>query len=267
MDNNEQFEKKWAEAEKKNTGEEFSIFVSVGEKPLTQRQFNLFHFFEYIAGQAKEHKCKTAVEVGCGRGTISLYLNKYLGMEVTATDVSDEAIELAQKNFDYHQGVGNIIKADAEKLPFADDTFNLAVSIGLVEHFEDYGRVYTEQYRVLKPGGVMISLNVPRKQSIQILNDIYRYFKKISGSKLKKDYFRNTDKPDDYKKAAGTAGFQNVSTFYVNSFPLFTPASSKTEKILASLYNFIYRLRGLVMPYPFKGSKLLSQAHFLTAKK
>ncbi|MDD4900562.1 MAG: class I SAM-dependent methyltransferase [Patescibacteria group bacterium] len=267
MNNNRQFEQKWAEAKKKKAGEESDVYVPVGRKPATQRQFNLYHFFEYIGRQAEKYGSKNSLEVGCGRGTISLYLNKYLNLRVTATDISDKSVALARENFANHHGLGEIIKADAEKLPFADNSFDLAVSIGLAEHFKDYSRVYAEQYRVLRPGGVMISLNVPKKKSIQIFNDIFRYFKKISGSKLKEDYFRNADKPKDYSKAAEKVGFQKVDTFYVSSFPLFTPVGQKAEKVLADFYNFVYKLRGLVMPYPFKGSKLLAQAHFLTAKK
>ncbi len=113
----------------------------------------------------------------------------------------------------------------------------------------------------------MISLNVPKKQSIQVLNKFYRFLISFSGTQLKKDYYRNSDTPADFQKRAEEAGFSRVETFYVNPLPLFTPVGPKGERLLTYLYRFIYWLRSLVMTYPFKGSKLLAQQHFLIGWK
>ena len=267
MADNRQFDEKWKSAGVSKGPEEPDLFVLQGRIPVTQRQFNLYHYFEYISGVAKSRNCESALELGCGRGTISLYLSKYLGIDVVASDLSQDAVDLAKRNFETHKARGEVRIADAFKLPFADNSFDMTVSIGLVEHFENYADIYKEQWRVLKPGGVVISLNVPGKKSIQMLNAVYRFFVRAVGRKVNEDYFRNDDEPKDFKKATEKAGFADVETFYVNSFPLFTPMSMKVEPFITLIYRFIYVLRGIFMAYPFKGSKLFSQAHFLIGIK
>lgn len=263
------FNKKWEAINKKEIiSDEFSIFVDKGAIPVSQRQFNLFHYFELIKKIIEKDNCKRSLEIGCGRGTMSLYLKKYLNMDVTLVDVEDAAISLAKKNFKYFKVEGNFSVSSAEALPFEKEVYNVCVSIGLAEHFEDYSKVFNEQYRVLKHGGYMISLNIPKKKSIQFLNNIYRKILKISSNKkLKKDYYRNEDSPENYRKIAEKVGFKECEIIDVNSFPLFTPVSQKNEKRLARLYNLIYKFRGLFLSYPFRASRVLSQAHFLIAKK
>jgi len=266
--NQRSFGEKWTNINsQEKLHDETSVFVPLGQKPATQRQFILGHYFEYISQITKEINCQRALEVGCGRGTIALYLNKYLACQVDLLDNSQAAIDLARHNFAKFGGQGQFRVESVEAMTYTDNTFDLTVSIGLTEHFQDYHKVYSEQYRVLKPGGVMICLNVPKKRSIQGLNRFYRWLVKPVPGQRKGDYYRNVDGPADYQRVAQEVGFKRVKTFYVNSFPLFTPMSLATEKKVTNFYRFIYKLRGLYMSYPFRGSKLLSQAHFLIAHK
>jgi len=268
-ESNIQFEQKWRSILKNNSHpDEKTIFVEEGEKPTTQRQFNLLHYFEFIQKKTDGKNYKTALEIGCGRGTIGLYLNKYLGMDVSLLDSSEDAINLAKYNFDLWKGKGNFFMENARKLPFQNESFDVVVSIGLLEHLSDYSTVLSEQFRVLKKGGVMISLNIPKKKSVQFLNDVYRFIVgKYKKRTLQKDYFRNEDMPENYVEKTKASGFSDVKYFYVNPFPLFTPLGKRGEHILTLFYRGIYFLRGLFMKYPFRGSRMFSQAHFLTGKK
>lgn len=266
---NFQFKKKWGNILKKgNYSDEKTLFVPYGKKPVTQRQFNLLHYFEFISRKVSHGGYKTALEVGCGRGTIGLYLNKYLNFDVSLLDSSKEAIDLAKYNFNLYNGHGDFFVGDAQRLPFPDESFDVVVSIGLLEHLEAYKKALSEQYRILKKGGMMISLNIPQKKSIQFLNNIYRKILwKTSKKTLQKDYYRNKDKPENYKKNAEKVGFSDVKVFYVNPFPLFTPVKGNTEQLLTLIYRSVYNIRRIFMKYPFRGSRILSQAHFLTGKK
>jgi len=269
MNQHTEFSTKWSEAavnNTKKTQEEFSIFVEPGAAPATQRQFNLLHYYEFIGDIVKKNNYQKPLEIGCGRGTISLYLRKYLNLDVTLTDVSDKAVALAEKNFSHHHATGTIVKDNAENMQFSEGSFDVITSIGLAEHFEDYTKLFQDQFRVLAPGGTMISLNIPKKRSIQMLNSLYRkLFVKVENQK--KDYYRNEDSMQDYVRTAKEAGFVDVEAIYVNSFPLFTPLGKTAETAITKLYNAIYKLRGLFMKYPFKGSRIFAQAHFLVAKK
>jgi ubiquinone/menaquinone biosynthesis C-methylase UbiE len=45
------------------------------------------------------------------------------------------------------------IRADSQKLPFADDSFDIVTCSHSFHHYPDQARVVAEMYRVLRPGG------------------------------------------------------------------------------------------------------------------
>lgn len=267
QNNNEHFKTQWTEAMTKQKGQEFSLFVTQHETPKTQRQFNLFNYFSYIQKEIEGKGYSSSLELGAGRGTISLYLKKYLGFTVTLNDMSDEAMSLAKANFAHFKEDAHFVVSDARSLPFADHAFDVVTSIGLMEHLDDYAPILKEAYRVLKPGGTMIQINIPQKNSIQVLNVGYRKILKLLGNELRKDFPRNTDTPEMYAMHAREAGFRDVRTINVNPFPLFVPIPMIVDEMLAVLYRGILKIRGLVSREPFTCSYELSQCHFLIGKK
>ena len=109
-----------------------------------------------------------ALEPGCGRGSISCYFSAN-GFETHLLDTSREILDVAKDIFKENGLYANYHCADALTMPFADNTFDVVVHCGLLEHFEDYESAIQEQYRVLKPGGVIIANIVPAKKSVQTL--------------------------------------------------------------------------------------------------
>ncbi|MBU1922017.1 class I SAM-dependent methyltransferase, partial [Patescibacteria group bacterium] len=229
----------------------------------------LYNYYKFIEQLINNKNYKNSLEFGCGRGTTSLYLRIYKNFDVTLSDISPSAIELAKKNFEMYGAKADFLVGDCQAVPLPDNGFDVIVSIGLLEHFENYAAILVEKFRLLKPGGVMISLNIPGKPSVQCLNNVYRKFLRAFGTKkeLKKDYFRNNDKPEDYMRAAKRAGFADCFTLDVNPFPLFTPLPLKIDKILTYLYRAAIKIRSVFMKYPFKTNSLLAQAHFLVGYK
>jgi SAM-dependent methyltransferase len=78
------------------------------------------------------------VDVGCGEGWIEA-----LNPEVVGVDFSAVALERAREN-----GAVHLVQASAEDLPFADGAFDLAVSLGSLEHFADPVAALREMGRV-----------------------------------------------------------------------------------------------------------------------
>ena len=264
---NEHFNHQWVEAISKEKGQEFSLFVPQHENPKTQRQFNLFNYFSYIQKEIEGKGYSSSLELGAGRGTISLYLKKYLGFTVTLNDMSEEAMTLAKANFTHFKEDAQFVVSDARTLPFADNSFDVVTSIGLMEHLDDYAPILKEAYRVLKPGGTMMQINIPQKNSIQLLNVGYRNILKLFGKELRKDFPRNTDTPEMYAMHTREAGFHEVHTINVNPFPLFVPIPMIVDEVLTILYRGILKLRGAIAKEPFTCSYELSQCHFLIGKK
>jgi ubiquinone/menaquinone biosynthesis C-methylase UbiE len=92
------------------------------------------------------------LEIGCGLGTDGAQFAR-AGADYTGIDLTDAAIELAQKRFELFDLPGTFKTDDAERLSFADDTFDLIYSHGVLHHTPDIEAAIREIHRVLRPGG------------------------------------------------------------------------------------------------------------------
>jgi len=92
------------------------------------------------------------LEIGCGLGTDGVRFAK-AGADYTGVDLTDAAIELARKRFELSGLRGELRVSDAENLDFADESFDLVYSHGVLHHTPDIARAVSEIHRVLKPGG------------------------------------------------------------------------------------------------------------------
>lgn len=88
------------------------------------------------------------MDLGCGSG-INSPLLKSLGYEVTGVDISAKQLAVAQKMHRLHE----VVQADAEDLPFADNSFSTIMSCYTHTDFEDWDAVAREVHRTLRPGG------------------------------------------------------------------------------------------------------------------
>ena len=95
------------------------------------------------------------LDVGCGNGTAPIHLAQTLGLAVTGIDVDTEQIEAAAAK---GNGVAAVrfLAADATRLPFADDEFDLVYTNKTTHHIRDWQRALTEMTRVLKPDGYLL---------------------------------------------------------------------------------------------------------------
>ena len=95
---------------------------------------------------------KRVLEIGCGLGTDAINFAR-AGADYTGVDLTERSIELVQSRFDFENLPGNLQTADAENLPFVDNTFDLIYSHGVLHHTPDTQKAINEAHRVLKPGG------------------------------------------------------------------------------------------------------------------
>lgn len=91
------------------------------------------------------------LDFGSGPGENALRFRK-LGYEVHGFDISEVNVAIAQKLFRNYGEVGNFKVANAEKLPYEDETFDLIVGVDILHHV-DIPFALTEIKRVLKTGG------------------------------------------------------------------------------------------------------------------
>jgi SAM-dependent methyltransferase len=92
------------------------------------------------------------LEIGCGLGTDGAQFAK-AGADYTGIDLTEASIELARKRFELSGLKGEFRVGDAENLDFADESFDLVYSHGVLHHTPDIESALREIRRVLKSGG------------------------------------------------------------------------------------------------------------------
>ena len=95
-----------------------------------------------------------AIDVGCGPGALTAALADRLGAgSVSAADPSAPFVEACRARV---PGI-DVAEAPAEALPFADDSFDVALSQLVVNFMDDPKSGVREMARVTRPGGIVAS--------------------------------------------------------------------------------------------------------------
>ena len=95
------------------------------------------------------------LEIGCGPGALAEALHRwYPRAQITAIDRDSNFIAFAQKNI---KDI-NFVEGNATHLPFENESFDVTISNTVQEHIEP-ALFWSEQRRVLKPGGVCLCLS------------------------------------------------------------------------------------------------------------
>jgi SAM-dependent methyltransferase len=92
------------------------------------------------------------LEIGVGMGADYLEWLK-AGALVTGVDLSASSIAQARRRCEHAGYTPNLEVADAENLPFTNNTFDIVYSYGVMHHSADTQQCLDEAWRVLKPGG------------------------------------------------------------------------------------------------------------------
>jgi SAM-dependent methyltransferase len=88
---------------------------------------------------------RTMLDVGCAEGFFMDAVRRRFGAETWGVDISDAAVRRARENYGF-----NVAAADATRLPFADDTFDVVLSTETIEHVLDPEKMVAEMKRVAR---------------------------------------------------------------------------------------------------------------------
>jgi SAM-dependent methyltransferase len=139
------------------------------------------------------------LDAGCGSGRFMVELAQ-LG-NVTGVELSDTSVALARE-----RQLGEIVAGSVLEMPFADDSFDLAVSLDVIEHLEDDLAALRELRRVVAPGGALL-VTVPAYQWLWSGHDeINHHHRRYTRRSL--------------QHAAEQAGWNQTRTTYFNSLLL-----------------------------------------------
>jgi len=107
------------------------------------------------------------LDLGCGRGGVAELIWRDVRL---AAGIDPDTVSLAQ-----HRAVGMpVVRGVGERLPFVGDSFDLIVSIWVLEHLEDPLATFIEVRRVLRPGGHFIFLTPNLRNPLMLMNRIGR---------------------------------------------------------------------------------------------
>ena len=223
------------------------------------------------------------LEVGCGRGSASSFFAQ-AGFDCTLLDYSPSVLSTATTIFANNGHQGSFVCGDANALPFACDNFDIILSIGLLEHFEDIAPPLKEQYRVLKPGGLFLGYVVPERPT-----NIQRYFRwvnrilkllalfgKSKASAPKTPIYRNDLGSERYLPVLDEIKAKDVQAFGVYPLPMishspefpFSLMPRPIEWLLTQVFmGVLWSRRHLYGKNPWMCRESLGQAFLLVCRK
>jgi SAM-dependent methyltransferase len=139
------------------------------------------------------------LDAGCGSGRNMLELARH--GTVTGVELSSTSVALARE-----RGVGEVIEGSVLSMPFDSASFDLAVSLDVIEHLEDDLGALRELRRVVAPGGALL-ITVPAYQWLWSGHDeINHHHRRYTRRSL--------------QHVAERAGWETVRTTYFNSLLL-----------------------------------------------
>jgi SAM-dependent methyltransferase len=139
------------------------------------------------------------LDAGCGSGRNMIELARH--GTVTGVELSDTSVALARG-----RDAGEVIEGSVLDMTFAADSFDLAVSLDVIEHLDDDLAALRELRRVVAPGGALL-VTVPAYQWLWSGHDeINHHHRRYTRRSL--------------QRVAEQAGWEQARTTYFNSLLL-----------------------------------------------
>ena len=187
------------------------------KKPITEYPNKLIN---YLIKRLKIEKNQKILELGCGRGE---FLNEFVnyGLDGYGVDLSDYCKKFFPNLKFKKTDLAN------ERLPFDDNFFDIIYSKSIIEHFYYPEKVFQEAYRVLKPGGIIITLTPEWKYIYKSFYDDFTHrvpFTKIS--------LKDIHEMNNFKQISVESFIQLPILFKKNNLSLFLKFLSFVTRVV-----------------------------------
>lgn len=162
--------------------------IRLFDKNLSNQHYKKF-FTEYFGLTEESYYSKKILDIGCGpRG--SLEWNKNSKISLGLDPLADKYFRLNP-----NLSVMNLVKANAEKIPFKDSEFDIVTSFNSLDHVDEIDKTVFEIKRITKKGGLFLlitdcchksTLTEPQSFGWEIVEKFYPEFEAIEVKKLEK---------------------------------------------------------------------------------
>jgi ubiquinone/menaquinone biosynthesis C-methylase UbiE len=111
----------------------------------------------YISSFARfdEGRGCDVLEIGVGMGADHLEWAKSSPRRLAGVDLTPRAVSWTSQRLAAQELASELRVADAERLPFPDESFDIVYSWGVLHHSPDTPQAFREAHRILRPGGTL----------------------------------------------------------------------------------------------------------------
>jgi demethylmenaquinone methyltransferase / 2-methoxy-6-polyprenyl-1,4-benzoquinol methylase len=162
-----------------------------------------------------------ALDIGCGTGELARQVARHYGrMRVFATDFTSAMLRKASRAFATSRSNARLAagRATALRLPFSDGAFDLVTNAFVARNLSDLGRALAEMRRVLRPGGVLLTLEITEPNSPTFGRWFHAYFDRVVPAlgalvqsagpyRYLPESLRSLPSRDEFRSAMHRAGF------------------------------------------------------------
>ena len=131
------------------------------------------------AAEVAKHVGKNGVvlEVAPGPGYLSIALAKMGNYKITGMDISQDFVGIARKNAKDADVNVDFVQGNVAEMPFPADTFDFIICTAAFKNFKEPLKALNEMYRVLKPGGGGLIVDMNRAVSNKKLDESVKAMK------------------------------------------------------------------------------------------
>ncbi|EHL32811.1 class I SAM-dependent methyltransferase [Legionella drancourtii] len=214
---------------------------------------NQILFEEKMSNDLNIKENDNILDMGCGRGRVAAHIATKTNAKVTGFNIDDVQLESAKK-FASLNGLTDkcqFIKANLNApFPFADASFNALYQIQVLSYAKDKEKLFTEMFRVLKPGGKISFLDWVQLDNYDATNthhrDLLHRVKPLIGA-------IDTPTADEIKSTLEKVGFKVLLSKDISAGSHQAPLIEKADKFYERMQKLIYLLVKLhLLPTHFK---------------
>ena len=164
---------------------------------------------DWLIASGDFNKDKKVLEVACNMCTTAIGLVKQYGCRIEGVDLDENALEKAKANIAANnlQDKIHVQRANAMKLPFEDNTFDIVINEAMLTMLpvEAKMKAVAEYFRVLKPGGFLLT------HDVMLVGDDHKTILENMRNAINVTVTPLTK--DGWKQVFLDSGFRNIETF------------------------------------------------------